>query len=71
MEYAIGKTGRVIAARLFEGEDLYECIEGIAVKEGIESAAVTITGGFRRGNVVVGPKTETPKPKGFFIRRVA
>jgi predicted DNA-binding protein with PD1-like motif len=61
MEYAVGKTGRVIAARLFEGEDLYECIEGIAAKEDIKAAAVLITGGFRSGNVVVGPKTETPE----------
>ena len=45
MEYAVGKTGRVIAARLFEGEDLYECIEQITIRENIKSAAVLITGG--------------------------
>ena len=61
MEYAVGKPGRVIAARLFEGEDLYESIEGIAAKEGIKSAAVLVTGGFRKGKVVVGPKEEEPK----------
>jgi len=61
MEYAVGKTGRVIAARLFEGEDIYECIEQIARKEGISSAAVLITGGFRKADVVVGPKQEAPK----------
>jgi len=61
MEYAVGKAGRVIAARLFEGEDLYESIEQIANKENVKSAAVLITGGFRKANVVVGPKQETPK----------
>lgn len=61
MEYAVGKAGRVIAARLFEGEDLYESIERLAKKENIRSAAVMITGGFRKANVVVGPKQETPK----------
>ena len=61
MEYSVGKTGRIIAARLFEGEDLYESIEAIAKKENIKSAAVLITGGFRKANVVVGPKTEAPK----------
>lgn len=61
MEYAVGKAGRVIAARLFEGEDLYECIEQIAQKENIKSAAVLITGGFRKASVVVGPKQEKPK----------
>ena len=66
MEYAIGKTGRVIAARLFEGENLYECIETIAKKENIESAAVFITGGFRKADVVVGPKEERPKIIGNF-----
>ena len=66
MEYAIGKTGRIIAARLFEGEDLYEAIEQLAEKENIKSAAVLITGGFRKADVVVGPKTEEPKIVGNF-----
>ena len=66
MEYAVGRTGRVIAARLFEGEDLYECIEALAKKENIKSAAVLITGGFREASVVVGPKQEKPKIIGNF-----
>jgi len=61
MEYAVGNTGRVIAARLVEGDKLYESIEGIAKKENIKSAAVLITGGFRKADVVVGPATEVPK----------
>jgi predicted DNA-binding protein with PD1-like motif len=61
MEYAVGKVGRVVAARLFEGENLYECIESIASKEQIKCAAVLITGGIRKADVVVGPKTEQPK----------
>jgi len=66
MEYAVGRTGRVIAARLFEGEDLYESIEQLARKENIKSAAVLITGGFRKADVVVGPKQEVPKIVGNF-----
>ena len=66
MEYAIGKTGRIVAARLFEGEDIYECIEKIATDEKIKSAAVLITGGFRAADVVVGPKEEKPKIIGNF-----
>jgi hypothetical protein len=66
MEYAVGRAGRVIAARLFEGEDLYESIEQLASKENIKSAAVLITGGFRKATVVVGPKQETPKIVGNF-----
>ena len=66
MEYSVGKTGRIIAVRLFEGEDLYESIEQLAEKENIKSAAVLITGGFRAANVVVGPKQEVPKIIGNF-----
>ncbi|MBN1362522.1 MAG: DUF296 domain-containing protein [Sedimentisphaerales bacterium] len=61
MEYAVGKTGRVVAARLFEGEDLYESVEQIARREDIRCAAVLITGGFRQADVVVGPKREMPR----------
>lgn len=66
MEYAVGKTGRVIAARLFEGEPLYETIEALADKEGLASGAVFITGGFRKAEVVVGPLREAPKLEGNF-----
>ncbi len=66
MEYAVGKTNRIIAARLYEGEDIYECVETIAKKENVKSAAVFITGGFRKASVVVGPKQEKPKIVGNF-----
>jgi predicted DNA-binding protein with PD1-like motif len=66
MEYRIGKPGRIVAARLFEGEDIYESIESIARKENIKAAAVLITGGFRKADVVVGPKQEEPKIVGNF-----
>jgi len=66
MEYSVGKAGRVIAVRLFEGEDLYESIEKVACDENIRCAAVLITGGVRRANVVVGPKQEKPKIEGDF-----
>jgi len=61
MEYSVGGVGRVVVARLFEGEDLHECIDQIARKEEIRCAAVLITGGFRKANVVVGPRQEEPK----------
>jgi predicted DNA-binding protein with PD1-like motif len=67
MEYAVGRCGRVIAARLFEGEQLYESIESIAEKEKIKSAAVLITGGIRKADVVVGPKIEKPKIEPNFL----
>ena len=66
MEYQVGKTGRIIAARLFEGEDLYDSVEAIARKEHIQCAAVLVTGGLRQAEVVVGPKQEKPKIVGDF-----
>ena len=61
MEYSTARPGRIIAARLFEGEELYSSIEQIAKNEGVKSAVVLITGGFRQADVVVGPKQEKPK----------
>ena len=61
MDYSVGKPGRVIVARLYEGEEIFESIETIARKEGIRSAAVMITGGIRKADIVVGPETEKPK----------
>jgi predicted DNA-binding protein with PD1-like motif len=56
MEYAGGQIGRVFAARLGDGEDVYACIREIARREAIGSAMVLLLGGARRGGVVVGPK---------------
>jgi predicted DNA-binding protein with PD1-like motif len=61
MEYSVGKAGRVVVARLFEGEELYDSVEQIARLEDIRCAAVLITGGFRQADVVVGPKREQPR----------
>ena len=66
MQYKVGKIGRVIAARLFEGEDIYQSIQSIAENENIKCACVLITGGFRVADVVVGPKAEKPKIVGNF-----
>ena len=59
MDYQTGKIGRVIVARGFEGEDVYEEIESIAAKESVRSAAVILIGGLRSARVVVGPKSPT------------
>jgi predicted DNA-binding protein with PD1-like motif len=59
MDYRVGNIGRVIVARGFDGEDVYEGIERIARDEGIRCAAVVVVGGLRSGKVVVGPKSPT------------
>jgi predicted DNA-binding protein with PD1-like motif len=61
MEYTQGTLGRVFAARLHDGEPVYQAIEDIASREGIQSAAVFIMGGAARARIVTGPKdTEGP-----------
>ncbi len=57
MDYEIGKVGRVIVARGFDGEDVYGEIESLAEKENIRGALVVLLGGFRSAKVVVGSKS--------------
>lgn len=59
MDYDIGKIGRVVVARLFEGEDIYAEIQGLAARENIRRATVLLVGGMRKGKIVVGPKSPT------------
>lgn len=66
MEYQVAKPGRIIIVHLCEGEEIYECIEQVAAKENIKAAAVLITGGIRKAEVVAGPKQEKPKLIGEF-----
>ena len=61
MQYDIAKPGRIIAARLYEGEDLYESLEGLAAQENIKAAAVLITGGLTEAEVTVRAKQTKPK----------
>src|SRR4030042_1315278 len=61
MEYSVGRVGRVIVARLFEGEDLHACIDQIAREAEVRCATVLIRGGFRSAAVVVGPEQEQPQ----------
>jgi predicted DNA-binding protein with PD1-like motif len=59
MDYVQGAVGRVFVARLEDGESIYEAVEEIAQKEGVQSAAVLALGGMRRGKVVTGPESPT------------
>ena len=61
MEYTKGSLGRVFAARLVDGESVYDAVHEIARREGISSAVVFALGGMRRGKVVTGPERPTGK----------
>jgi predicted DNA-binding protein with PD1-like motif len=63
MKYQIGRTGRVIVARLEDQEDILSNIIDIAKKENIQSAILFIVGGMKKGNIVVGPEKEEFPPK--------
>jgi predicted DNA-binding protein with PD1-like motif len=59
MDYTQGSLGRVFVARLHEGESVYDAVEEIARREGVQAAAVLAVGGMRRGGVVTGPESPT------------
>ena len=61
MDYTKGGLGRVFAARLVDGESVYDAVHEIARREGISSAVVFALGGMRRGKVVTGPERPTGK----------
>ncbi|MBD3321171.1 MAG: DUF296 domain-containing protein [Chitinivibrionales bacterium] len=69
MKYSSGKTGRVVVARLEDGDDIYECIECIAATEKIDNAVIWIIGGMKNGGVVVGPETPVSMPPDVMIER--
>ena len=56
MDYQIGRVGRVIVARLYDGESVYEQIQAMAARENIRAASVMVVGGLRSGKVVCGPQ---------------
>ena len=61
MKYTQGQVGRVFVARLEEGESIYDVVEEIAEREGIQAASVLAIGGIRSGKVVTGPVNPTGK----------
>jgi len=63
MKYRVGRTGRVIVARLEDKDDIIESIAAIAKKEDIRSAVINLIGGIKSGNIVVGPEEEVLPPK--------
>ncbi|MFA6056386.1 MAG: PPC domain-containing DNA-binding protein, partial [Thermodesulfovibrionales bacterium] len=62
MKYRVGRTGRVVVARLEDKDDIIESVVSIAKKERIESAVMYLVGGIKQGRVVVGPEQETMPP---------
>ena len=62
MEYATGRTGRIIVARFGDGDDVLGGLAEICRKENIRAASFSLVGGMKRGRYVVGPETEAMPP---------
>ncbi len=63
MKYSTARYGRVFVVRLEDGDILHECIEGLAVKEGIRAAALIALGGADTGSrLITGPKEGRSDP---------
>ncbi|MEW6161969.1 MAG: DUF296 domain-containing protein [Nitrospirota bacterium] len=62
MKYQVGKTGRVVAARFEDREDLLKGINDIVKKEKIKNAVFFLLGGMRQGKIVVGPEKDKIPP---------
>jgi uncharacterized protein len=62
MKYRVGRTGRVVVARLEDKDDIIDSVVQIAKKENIRGALLYLVGGIRQGRIVVGPEQETMPP---------
>ncbi len=57
MKYTSGELGRIFVVRLEHGDVVHESLEALAMKEGIEAAAVVAVGGADMDSLlVVGPE---------------
>jgi len=62
MNYQVGKPGRMVVARLEEGDPVYESIETICSDESITSAVFWVIGGVKNVAVVTGPIDQDARP---------
>jgi len=62
MEYSVGSPGRVIMARLDNGEEIRTSIETIVRQESIRSGIVYILGAVDNATIVAGPSHKSLPP---------
>ena len=70
MQYQVGKPGRVVVARLEEGDAIYQSIEEICAQETIQSAVFWIIGGVKNVEVVTGPEDYTARPLNAIVAKL-
>jgi len=62
VEYQSGTAGRVLYARLDDGEDLHDSIRELVAIENIRCGWFQVFGGLRRAGVVTGPREPVMPP---------
>lgn len=62
MEYRSGNVGRVVLARLDEGDDLLGVLRELVTRENIRCGWFQVFGGLRRAEVVTGPREPVIPP---------
>ncbi|MEW6218447.1 MAG: PPC domain-containing DNA-binding protein [Thermodesulfobacteriota bacterium] len=62
MDYRVGQIGRVVVARLDDGEDFWQEIKQLVVAERIRGGWLHILGGIRQAAVVTGPREPVVPP---------
>ncbi|MGM0442616.1 MAG: PPC domain-containing DNA-binding protein [Fibrobacterota bacterium] len=62
MNYSVGQAGRVVTARLEEGDGVYESIKKLCGNEKISRAVFWIIGGSQNVSMVTGPKDPAARP---------
>ena len=70
MQYDIGTPGKIVVARLEEGDAIYQSIEDICTNEAIESAVFWIIGGVKNVEVVTGPEDHTARPLNAIVAKL-
>lgn len=71
MQYEVGNTGRVVVARLEDGDHVYKSIEQMCQAEGIERAVFWIIGANKNVEVVTGSHDYSRRPVEVIIEKLS
>ncbi len=70
MKYEVGNTGRVVVARMEDGDQVYSCIEKMCIAENINSAVFWIIGANKNVEVVTGSHNYAARPVEVIVEKL-
>lgn len=70
MKYEVGSVGRVVVARLEDGDSVYPSLEGLCSAEKIESAVFWIIGANKNVELVTGARDYSARPVEVIIEKL-